>query len=89
MNGREQLSDSSNVWVGHHIYAPFRIVAVETGSDVGEIPRIGREAWGLENDTGHRVNMIHGIERKYIFVQTLVDLTSSNLRHSFSFEPSA
>ena len=38
MNGREQLSDSSNVWVGHHIYAPFRIVAVETGLNVGEIP---------------------------------------------------
>ena len=37
LNEGGRLSNSSNVWVGHHTHAPFRVVAVETKSDVGEI----------------------------------------------------
>src|SRR5258708_5147663 len=68
----ECLSNRSRVGVCHHIHATFRIVAMETESDVGEVFELKERLQDLNNDTGHRVDTRDG-EAGNPFVQTIVN----------------
>ena len=68
----KRLSYSSSVWIGHHIHATLRVVAVETESDMGEVFELKERLQDLKNDTGHRIDAWDGKTRD-LLVQTVVD----------------